>query len=56
MWILSTGTTGMQLYTRQGTDLLHVDNPDYLGVLQGMKDRLIEIWRCYGMYIRVEKT
>ena len=56
MRILSTGTTGMQVYTLQYYDLLDVDNPDYLGVLQGMKDRLMEILRYYGMYIRVKKT
>jgi len=25
-------------------------------VLQGMIDKLIEIWRCYGMEMNVEKT
>jgi hypothetical protein len=56
MRILAKGTTAMQIHTLQDYELLHVDNPDYLDVLQGRKDRLIEILRCYGMYIRVKKT
>ena len=48
MSIMAKGIRGMQGYTLQGYDLLHVDNPDYLSVLQGMKDRLIEISRSCG--------
>jgi hypothetical protein len=40
-WLRNTGLKGQRAL--QDYDLLHDDNPDYLGVLQGRKDRLIEI-------------
>jgi len=43
MRVLSKGTADMQVCTLQDYDLLHFGNPDYLGVLQGRKERLIEI-------------